>query len=106
MTKSEFLHLMRFPLEWDTLGMYPQELFELQISRYEPGHEDGAEHDRNGAFHWWLRKGPSTRQVEILRRLASFDPDPLLGEDMLRYLDDPSLPPGYVIRDEQPGSTT
>jgi hypothetical protein len=99
MTKAEFLQLMRFPPEWEALGMYPQELFELQAGRYEPGHERGSEHDRNGAFHWWLRRGPSRREVENLRRLASVDPDRALGEDMRRYLDDPTLPPGYVVRD-------
>ena len=30
MTKGEFLQLMCFPTEWETLGMYPQELFECQ----------------------------------------------------------------------------
>lgn len=99
MTKSEFLKLMRFPEEWETLGMYPQELFEHQIGRYQPGDERGSEHDRNGALHWWLRKGPSRREVDALRRLAIADPDRSLGEDMLRYLDDPTLPPGWVIRD-------
>jgi len=90
---------MRFPIEWDTLGMYPQELAKLQIELYEPGHEQGSEHDRNGAFHWWLRQGPARRQVENLRRLAELDPDRLLGQDMLRYLDDPMLPPGWAVRD-------
>jgi len=99
MTREEFLKLMRFPAEWDTLGMYPQELARIQIERYEPGHERGSEHDRNGAFHWWLRQGPTKRQAECLRRLAELDPDPLLRQDMLRYLDDPTLSPGYVIRD-------
>ena len=99
MTKDEFLQLMRFPIEWDSLGMYPQELFEAQVARYEPGDERGSEHDRNGAFHWWLRKGLTKHQVELLRRLSHLDPDPLLGQDMRRYLDDPQLPPGYVVRD-------
>jgi hypothetical protein len=99
MTKSEFLKLMRFPAEWDTLGIYPEELFEHQVALYRPGDEHGSEHDRNGAFHWWLRKGPSRREVHALRRLATADPDRALGEDMLRYLDDPTLPPGWVGRD-------
>jgi hypothetical protein len=29
MTKAEFLQSMRFLPEWETLGMDPQELFEL-----------------------------------------------------------------------------
>ena len=99
MTKVEFLQLMRFPTEWDTLGMYPQELFERQVGLYRPGDERGAEHDRNGAFHWWLRQGPTRAQVESLRHLARLDPDPLLGEDMLLHLDDLTRSPGYVVRD-------
>jgi hypothetical protein len=86
MTKSEFLNLMRFPGEWVSLGMYPDELFQWQLSGYEPGHENGAEHDRNGAFHWWLRRQPSKTELENLVRLAALDPDPLLGEDLRQYI--------------------
>lgn len=86
MTKSEYLTLMHFPAEWLTLGMYPDELFRWQMSGYEPGHEDGAEHDRNGAFHWWLRRQPSKTELENLVRLAALDPDPLLGEDLRQHL--------------------
>ena len=86
MTKLEFLHLMHFPEEWLTFDMYPDELFCWQISGYEPGHEDGAEHDRNGAFHWWLRKKPTQVQLEMLLRLAALDPDPYLGTDLRQYI--------------------
>jgi len=99
MTRDEFLQLMHFPIEWDTLGMYPQELFEGQVGMYKPGDERGAEHDRNGAFHWWLRRGPTKLQVEKLRQLASLDPDPFLGQHMLCHLDDPTLPPAWTARD-------
>lgn len=86
MTKSEFLVLMRFPAEWVSLGMYPDDLFRWQLSGYEPGHENGAEHDRNGAFHWWLRREPSKSQLENLLRLAALDPDPLMGNDLRQYI--------------------
>lgn len=86
MTKSEFLNMMHFPSEWNLLGMYPDELFQWQLSRYEPGHEAGAEHDRNGAFHWWLRRSPSKLELEKLIRLAALDPDPLLGQDLRQYI--------------------
>jgi hypothetical protein len=85
MTKDEFLKLMRFPAEWATLGMYPDELFQWQRSGYQPGHEDGAEHDRNGAFHWWLRRSPTKPELEKLVRLAALDPDRALGEDLRKY---------------------
>jgi len=84
-TKKEFLILMRFPPEWEALGMYPDDLFSWQMSGYVPGHEQGAEHDRNGAFHWWLRRHPSKSQLMNLFRLAALDPDPTLGNDVRQY---------------------
>jgi hypothetical protein len=86
MTKGEFLRLMRFPEEWLELGMYPDELFQWQLSGYEVGHEDGAEHDRNGAFHWWLRRQPTRSQLENLLRLAALDPDCQLADDLRKYI--------------------
>lgn len=77
---------MRFPTEWIEFEMYPDELFQWQLSRYEPGHEDGAEHDRNGAFHWWLRRSPTKAELGKLLRLAALDPDPLLGDDLRKYI--------------------
>lgn len=92
MTKFEFLRLMRFPKEWLELEMYPDELFEWQVSGYEPGHEDGAEHDRNGAFHWWLKKPPSKIELQNLLRLAALDPDTFVANDICRYI---RLSPAY-----------
>ncbi len=77
---------MHFPIEWESLGMYPDELYLWQVSGYEPGHENGSEHDRNGAFHWWLKRNPTRGQVENLVRLAAYDPDPMLGEDVRQYI--------------------
>ena len=86
MKKSEFMNLMKFPEEWDLLEMYPDELFAWQESGYEVGHEDGSEHDRNGAFHWWLRRNPTKTELAKLIRLAAIDPDPMLGVDVLQYI--------------------
>ncbi|CCF97315.1 hypothethical protein [Ralstonia solanacearum K60] len=86
MTKLEFMQLMRFPVEWITLEMYPDELFQWQLAGYQPRHEEGAEHDRNGAFHWWLRRQPTKIELEKLLRLAALDPDPFLGEDLRQYI--------------------
>lgn len=77
---------MKFPSEWVTLGMYPDELFQLQRSGYKRGHEEGAEHDRNDAFHWWLGRSPSKSDLEKLLRLAALDPDQALGGDVRNYL--------------------
>lgn len=84
--KLEFVNLMRFPPEWDAWGMYPQELFELQLSTYEPGNEDSSEHHRNGAFHWWLRKNPSSEAIGKLIDLTYLDPDPHLGDDVRNHI--------------------
>jgi hypothetical protein len=86
MTKFEFLQLMRFPREWIELDMYPDELFKWQVNGYEPGHEDGAEHDRNGAFHWWLKKPLSIFQLQKLLRLAALDPDTFVADDIRKYI--------------------
>jgi hypothetical protein len=77
---------MRFPEEWLLLDMYPDDLFYSQLSGYQPGHENGSEHDRNGAFHWWLRRAPSREELENLLRLAALDPDFLLGQDLRQYI--------------------
>lgn len=86
MTKLELMKHLRFPLEWMTFGMYPDELFKWQLSGYEPGLKSATEHDRNGAFHWWLRKPPSRVELEKLLRLAALDPDPILGNDLRQYI--------------------
>ncbi len=86
MTKLEFLRLMRFPAEWLDLEMYPDELFEWQVKGYKPGHESGAEHDRNGAFHWWLKKTPSKVELQKLVHLAAVDPDTFLSNDVRNYI--------------------
>jgi hypothetical protein len=86
MKKSEFLKLMNYPDEWVKLDMYPDELFAKQVSAYVPGDERGAEHDRNGAFHWWLRTDPTKEQLSKLIQLAALDPDLGLGEDVCGHI--------------------
>lgn len=41
MSNTEFLQL-GIPAAYVALGIDPQELFELQVSRYEPGHWQGS----------------------------------------------------------------
>ena len=86
MTKEQFLCIMRFPKEWAMWDMYPEELFNGQITLYKPGDERGSEHDRNGAFHWWLRQQLTKPQLESLLRLSYLDPDRALGQDVRRYI--------------------
>jgi hypothetical protein len=84
--KNEFLELMKFPKEWLEWGMYPDELFNWQVENYLPGHEMASEHDRNGAFHWWLRRNPNIEQLQKLEKLAGNDPDHFLSADVLSYI--------------------
>lgn len=85
-SKRDFLRLLRFPIQWLDWEMYPDELFEVQVSRYEPGHESGSEHDRNGAFHWWLRRDPTREQLRKLVHLSFLDPDQHMAQDVRRYI--------------------
>jgi len=77
---------MLFPKEWVEWDMLPDELMEIQIKGYEPGHEDASEHDRNGAFHWWLKRNPTKEQLTKLLKLTYLDPDPLMGKDIRSYI--------------------
>lgn len=86
MNKEEFLQLMCFPPEWISWNLYPDELFQRQLGLYRPGDEMGAEHDRNGAFHWWLTQSPSRDILEKLLLLADKDSDPVMAEDVRRYI--------------------
>ena len=86
MKKDEFMALMKYPNLWHSLEMYPEELFLEQLAGFMPGHEEACVHDRNGAFHWWLRRDPSKSNLENLLRLSYVDPDAALGEDVRKYL--------------------
>ncbi|NQD37879.1 hypothetical protein HPT27_12655 [Permianibacter sp. IMCC34836] len=86
MNKKAFMELMQFPPQWETLQMYPNALFEAQVSSYEPGNELGSEHDRNGAFHWWLRKNPDSDCLLKLVALSKIDPDQIMAADVRDYI--------------------
>jgi len=86
MTKSEFLHLMGYPEEWLVWDMYPDELFQKQFEMYRPGDERGAEHDRNGAFHWWLKKDLDEDRLKKLIALTFKDTDQIMAADVRRYI--------------------
>ena len=76
-TPDEYLSLMQFPEEWRTLNMIPDDEWLSEAVRlYRPGHEDGSEHDRYGAFQFWLRRYPSKDQLMNLVKLSFLDPDP------------------------------
>ena len=79
MTKEEFVKLMQFPREWLEWDMLPDELLQGQIAEYESGSERAAEHYRNAAFRYWLRRQPSKEVLLKLARLTFLDPDPLMA---------------------------
>ena len=84
--RAEFLKVMKFPREWEELGMFPDELSNVLCPRYEAGQEAGSEHDRNGAIHWWLRQNPSREILLTLIALTQVDPDPLIAADARQYI--------------------
>ena len=86
LNKEQFLELMEFPKEWLLWGMYPDELFQGQVAIYRPGDEAGSEHDRNGAFHWWLRRPPSKIELMRLVALSFLDSDEGMANDVRRYV--------------------
>ena len=86
MTHEDFMLLMQFPVEWSEWGMIPDELACVQLENYEEGHENSPEHDRNGAFHWWLKRNPSKAQVSKLLKLSRLDPDQLMAQDARKYI--------------------
>lgn len=86
MTKAEFAKLMRYPSQWILWDLYPDELFEAQLRIYRPGDENGAEHDRNGAFHWWLKKRPGVDVVRKLYELTLLDEDQIMAGDVRRHI--------------------
>ncbi|MBT2116106.1 hypothetical protein KK141_01060 [Dyella sp. LX-66] len=78
---------MKFPPEWEEWGLYPDELFLEQWALYRSGDEAGSEHDRNGAFHWWLRQKPGLEILEKLLVLTELDRDPVMALDVRRYVE-------------------
>ncbi|EGT3575815.1 hypothetical protein QNN88_19475 [Citrobacter sp. ANG330] len=86
MNKHEFLRKMNFPVEWEIYGMYPDELYSLQLKNYHEGDEDGSEHDRNGAFHWWLKREPNKNELALLFKLTYLDSDQIMANDVRSYI--------------------
>lgn len=80
MTHSDWLKLMQFPPEWTAWNLIPFALATEQLSGYEPGHEAASEHDRHGAFQWWLRQQPGPDVLVRLAQLSWLDPDPPMGQ--------------------------
>lgn len=82
MKKAEFLKKLKFPQEWLSLELYPEDLFKIQISEYEPKHVHSSEHTRNGAFTWWFHQNPSADILKNLALASLAEPDLSLRKDI------------------------
>ena len=88
MNIEDYLKLMHFPKEWEEWNMLPDSNYINEvIALYEPGNENASEHDRNGFFHWWLRKEPTEEQLVLLIELAALDPEKSLEKDLRKYIE-------------------
>ena len=79
MNRDTYIKLMGFPAEWTEWDMLPVESIHQMIETYEPGMENASEHDRHGAFQWWLKGQPTAAQLIMLARLSWLDPDEAMG---------------------------
>ncbi|MCK0153782.1 hypothetical protein MWU49_08715 [Alcanivorax sp. S6407] len=66
--------------------MIPEQWLKGAVSSYAPGMENASEHDRNGAFHWWLKARPSKAELSKLWQLTLLDPDQVMASDVRRYI--------------------
>ncbi len=80
MCKIQFVNKLNFPDEWLKWGMYPDDLFRIQLQDYEPGTESSSEHYRYGAFQWWLHQPLTTEIINQYIDLTYLDPDEGMGE--------------------------
>jgi hypothetical protein len=86
MNHADWLDLMRFPPEWMAWHMIPEALAHIQLAGYAPGHEHASEHDRHGAFQWWLKREPDPEILIRLVRLSWLDPDILMGRSVRKHI--------------------
>jgi hypothetical protein len=79
MKHADWLELMLFPPEWSDWQLIPTELAAVQLGGFRPEHQGAPEHDRHGAFQWWLSRNPDPEILVQLARLTWLDPDQPLG---------------------------
>jgi len=97
--KKSFMNFLDFPLEWLEFGLYPDELFVLQmknvlanenLSENEIEHRQklgmGSEHYRYGAF-WWVIKNMGYSVLDKLLLAMEKDPDSAMRLTALNELE-------------------
>ena len=83
MNIEAYLKLMNFPKEWKDWNMLPEDsVLKDLISSYKPGMENASEHDRNGFFHYWLKKNPDKETLVKLVKLSALDPDKPMAQSL------------------------
>jgi hypothetical protein len=84
---ERYLQIMNVPPQWNEWRMLPdEEYLQALIRSYETGMENASEHDRNGMFHWWLKKDPNEEQLVNLAKLTLLDPDQLMANDVREHI--------------------
>ena len=86
MTRCEYLNLMRFPKEWEAWGLIDEVWLAGALKQYEPGNETASEHDRHGAFQWWLKRQPTKDILLKLAKLSWLDPDEPMGSSVRKSI--------------------
>lgn len=86
MSRAEYLEKMCFSPKWSEYGLIPDTYIDQLRAMYEPGMENASEHDRNGLFHWWLKRSPSKEVLIQLVHLSYLDADQLMAEDVRSYI--------------------
>lgn len=84
--KKTFAKLMGYPHQWLRWSMYPDEVFQSQLSSYETDSKMSSEQYRYETFCWWLQQDLSFIAVQKLIKLSRYDPDKDMGNLMRRML--------------------
>jgi hypothetical protein len=81
-----YLKLAGFHERWREYGLLPAELIDQLRSTFKPGMEEASEHDRNGVFHWWLKRNPSKDVLVKLVELSFLDDDQIMAADVRKHV--------------------
>jgi hypothetical protein len=82
--RTEALRLLRYPREWEELGLPDSGLLALQLETYRRSGDQSTEHYRFAAFRHLLQAGPVTdARVANYLTLVNADPDPAMARSAL-----------------------
>lgn len=81
-----YLSVAGFHERWREYGLLPAELIDQLRATFQPGMEEASEHDRNGVFHWWLKRNPSKDVLMKLVELSFLDDDQIMAVDVRAHI--------------------